>query len=256
MILDKFRLDGRSGIVTGGGTGIGKAMARGLAEAGANVVVAARHLDRIEAAAEELSAAGGGKVVAMAADMADPASIQTLVDRTVEAFGHIDFLFNNAGTIHRSPCEDFPLEAWNHVVQVNLTGPFLLAQAVARVMIAAKRKGKIVNTSSLIAMQGGKNVAAYAATKAGLTQLTKAMCNDWAKYNILVNAIGPGWVRTEMTGALRENEGRFAEISGRIPLGRWAEPEDLAGAAVFLASDASDYITGQVIFVDGGWLSA
>lgn len=256
MILDKFRLDGRCGIVTGGGSGIGKAMARGLAEAGADVVIAARHADRIEAAAEELSAAGGGKVVAMAVDMADPASIQALVDRTVAAFGQIDFLFNNAGTIHRSPAEDFPLEAWNHVVQVNLTGPFLLAQAVARVMIAAKRKGKIVNTSSLIAMQGGRNVAAYAATKAGLTQLTKAMCNDWAKHNILVNAIGPGWVRTEMTGPLRENETRYAEISGRIPLGRWAEPEDLAGAAVFLACDASDYITGQVLFVDGGWLSA
>ena len=256
MILDQFRLDGRVGIVTGGGSGIGLAMGRGLAEAGATVVLVGRHHDRLAAAAQALDADVPGTVVAHAADVADLDALQGLVDATVDRFGQIDFLFNNAGTIHRSPCEDFPKDAWDHVVQVNLTGPFFLSQKVARVMIAQGRKGKIVNTSSLIAVQGGKTVPAYAATKAALTQVTKSMCNDWAKYNILVNAIGPGWVETEMTGPLRENAGRLSEINARIPLGRWAKPSDLAGAAVFLASDASDYITGQVLFVDGGWLSA
>ena len=256
MILDTFRLDGRSGIVTGGGSGIGKAMARGLAEAGANVVIAGRHRDRLEAAAAEIDAGLPGSVVAVPTDVADLDDLRRLVDHTVERFGAVDFLFNNAGAIHRAPCEDFPKEAWDHVVQVNLTGPFFLAQMVAKVMIAQGRKGKIVNTSSLIAVQGGRNVAAYAATKAALTQVTKSMCNDWAKHNILVNAIGPGWVETEMTGPLRQDEARLRDITGRIPLGRWARPEELAGAAVFLASDASDYVTGQVLFVDGGWLSA
>ncbi|MCB9957431.1 MAG: glucose 1-dehydrogenase [Rhodospirillaceae bacterium] len=256
MILDTFRLDGRSGIVTGGGSGIGRAYARGLAEAGANVVIVGRDKARLEEAAAAINDHAPGCVVTHEADMADTEALQALVDATVARFGHIDFLFNNAGTIHRAPAEDFPKEAWDRVIQVNLSGPFFLSQMVARVMIAQGRKGKIVNTSSLIAVQGGKNVVAYAATKAALTQVTRAMCNDLAKYNILVNAIGPGWVETEMTGALREDQSRLAEITGRIPLGRWARPEDLAGAAVFLASDASDYVTGQVLFVDGGWLSA
>jgi len=140
------------------------------------------------------------------------------------------------------------------VLNTNLKGPFFLAQAVAKVMISQKRKGKIINTASLLAVQGGKQVAVYAASKGGLVQATKSMANDWAKYNILVNAIGPGWTNTELTVPLRRDKERFAEITSRIALGRWAEPEDLAGAAVFLASDASDYITGQTIFVDGGWL--
>ncbi|MCA8907616.1 MAG: glucose 1-dehydrogenase [Rhodospirillaceae bacterium] len=256
MILDAFRLDGRTGIVTGGGSGIGKAIARGLAEAGANVVIAGRDLARLEEVAASINSNAPGCAVAHSVDVADTEALQALVDATVDRFGHIDFLFNNAGTIHRAPAQDFPRAAWEHVIQVNLSGPFYLSQMVARVMIAQGRKGKIVNTSSLIAVQGGKNVVAYAATKAALTQVTRAMCNDLAKYNILVNAIGPGWVETEMTGALRDDPTRYAEITGRIPLGRWARPEELAGAAVFLASDASDYVTGQVLFVDGGWLSA
>lgn len=253
MILDKFSLAGKSGIVTGGGSGIGKAIARAVAEAGAEIVIAGRSKEKLEGAAEELSRVGP-RVVPVPTNMASLDEIQALVDRAVSEFGKIDFLFNNAGTIRRSSAEDFSQADWEEVLRVNLTGPFFLAQAVARVMIRQGRKGKIVNTSSLIAVQGGKNVAAYAASKGGLTQVTKSMANDWAKYNILVNAIGPGWVKTELTGALRDNPERFKDISGRIPLGRWADPEDMAGAAVFLASDASDYITGQVIFVDGGWL--
>ena len=254
MILDKFNLKGRSGIVTGGGSGIGKGIARGLAEAGAEVAVAGRRMERLTEVADEV-AEFGGRVIPISVDMRDMDSIRSLVEEALKAFGKIDFLFNNAGTIHRSPSEDFPKEAWDEVIQVNLTGPFFLAQAVARTMIERKMKGKIVNTSSLIAVQGGKTVPAYAAGKGGLTQVTKTMCNDWAKYNILVNAIGPGWVKTELTEALQQNPERYQEITGRIPLGRWADPEDLAGVAVFLASDASDYITGQVLFVDGGYLA-
>ena len=254
MILDTFNLKGKSGLVTGGGSGIGKGMALGLAEAGAEVIVAGRNIERLNQVAHELGD-GGGRIIPVPVDMKSEESIQALVDRTIAEFGKIDFLFNNAGTIHRFPSEEFPKEAWDEGIQVNLTGPFLLSQAVARVMIAKGIKGKIVNTSSLIAVFGGKTIPGYAASKGGITQMTKAMCNDWAQYGICVNAIGPGWVKTEMTEALRDNKERYEEITRRIPLGRWAEPSDLAGLAVFLASDASNYITGQVIFVDGGYLA-
>ena len=254
MILDKFNLTGRSGIVTGSSRGIGRALAQAMIEAGGEVVVADILEDNAKKTAEDLSR-DGGRAVAVPVDMRSRDSIQALVDRTVEAFGKIDFLFNNAGTIHRAPCEDFDADVFEEEIKVNLTGPFLLAQACARVMIQQGRKGKIINTSSLIAVQGGRTVPAYAASKGGLTQITKTMCNDWAKYNILVNAIGPGWVETENTAPLRANEDRFEHINSRIPLGRWAKPDDLMGAAVFLASDASDYVTGQVLFVDGGWLA-
>ena len=254
MTLEKFSLKGKGGIVTGGGSGIGKAMATGLVQAGAEIVIVGRNKERLEKAAAEMRKFGG-PVIPLQADVSRMEEIKGLVDRTVKEFGKIDFLFNNAGTIRRNPSEDFTEEDWDDVVNTNLKGPFFLAQAVARVMISQKRKGKIINTSSLISVQGGKRVPAYAASKGGLAQVTKTMANDWARYNILVNAIGPGWVKTELTEALRQDRERSAEILGRIPLGRWADPEDLAGAAVFLASDASDYITGQTIFVDGGWLS-
>jgi len=254
MILDKFSLNGKSGIVTGAGSGIGRAIAGGLAEAGADVVIAGRNLDKLAITAREY-AGGGGRLLPLTVDMKNRDSIRSLVDRTEAEFGKIDFLFNNAGTIHRQPSEDHSSEAWEEVLQVNLTGPFLLAQAAARLMISKNIKGRIVNTSSLIAVFGGKTVPSYAASKGGLTQLTKAMCNDFGQYGINVNAIGPGWVKTELTQALQKDEQRYNEITARIPLGRWADPQDLAGTAVFLASAASDYITGQIIFVDGGYLA-
>jgi 2-deoxy-D-gluconate 3-dehydrogenase len=181
--------------------------------------------------------------------------ISKIVDKAIQEFGKIDFLFNNAGNIRRAPCEEYREADWDEVIQTNLKGPFFLAQAVARTMIAAKRPGSIVNTSSLIAFIGGKNVPAYAASKAGINQVTKSMANDWAKYRIRVNAIGPGWFITDLTEALQKDKERYAGIIGRIPLGRWGNPEELGGAAVFLASDASSYVTGQTIVVDGGWLS-
>jgi 2-deoxy-D-gluconate 3-dehydrogenase len=254
MILDKFSLRGKSGIVTGAGSGIGKGMATGLVQAGAEIVIAGRNRERLEETAVELRQFGG-PVIPLQADVSKMDDIRILVDRAVREFGKIDFLFNNAGIIRRNSAEDLTEKDWDDVININLKAPFFLAQEVARVMISQKRKGKIINTSSLISVSGGKRTASYAASKGGVQQITRAMANDWAKYGILVNAIGPGWVNTELTKALREDKKRFAELSGRIPLGRWAEPEEMAGAAVFLASDASDYITGQTIFVDGGWLS-
>jgi 2-dehydro-3-deoxy-D-gluconate 5-dehydrogenase len=254
MTLEKFSLKGKSGIVTGGGSGIGKAIAKGLVQAGAGMVIAGRNMKKLEKTAEEIRKLGG-PVIPFQVDLSRMGDIKSLVDRTVKEFGKIDFLFNNAGTIHRTPSEDYTENDWDEVLNINLKSPFFLAQSVAKVMISQKRKGKIINISSLIAAQGGKRVPAYAASKGGLSQVTKTMANDWAKYGILVNAIGPGWVKTELTEALLQDKERYAEILGRIPLGRWADPEDMVGIAIFLASDASDYITGQTIFVDGGWLS-
>jgi 2-deoxy-D-gluconate 3-dehydrogenase len=254
MILDKFTLKGKSGIVTGGGTGLGKGMATALVQAGAELVIAGRRMDVLERAAKEMSQYGG-PVIPMKTDISKMADIQKLVNQTLKAFGKIDFLFNNAGTIRRAPCEEHSEADWDTVIQTNLKGPFFLAQAVAKTMIAAQRKGKIINTSSLISVIGGKNVVSYAASKGGITQITKSMANEWAKYNILVNAIGPGWFITDVTQGVREDKERSSGIVARIPLGRWGNPEELGGVAVFLASDASDYMTGQVIFVDGGWLS-
>ena len=254
MILEKFSLKGKSGIVTGGGSGIGRVIAKGLVQAGAGIVIAGRNKEKLERTVREIKKIGG-PVVPVQVDISKIGDIKNLVDRTVKEFGKIDFLFNNAGIIRRSSSEDFSEKDWDETININLKGPFFLAQAVAKVMISQKRKGKIINTSSLIAVQGGKRVPSYAASKGGLNQVTKSMANDWAKYNILVNAIGPGWVKTELTELLQKDKDRFNEITSRIPLGRWADPEDLIGAAVFLASDASDYITGQTIFVDGGWLS-
>lgn len=254
MILDRFRLKGKCGLVTGAGSGIGKGIATGLAEAGAKVALAGRNMEKLKKAAAGIQASGLN-AAPFQVDMSEPESISGLVKSVLREFGRIDFLFNNAGMIHRSPTEEFPLKEWEEMIKVNLTGPFLLSQAVARQMIEKKIKGSIVNTSSLIAVFGGVTIPGYAATKGGLTQLTKAMCNDLAKYGIRVNAIGPGWVKTELTEALQNNPERYQAISARIPLGRWADPEDLAGLAVFLASEASAYITGQVIFIDGGYLA-
>jgi 2-deoxy-D-gluconate 3-dehydrogenase len=254
MIWDKFSLKGRNGIVTGGGTGLGKGMTTALVQAGAEVAIVGRRLEVLEKAAKELSH-HNGKVIPIKADVTDLSDIKMIVERALEAFGKIDFLFNNAGTIRRAPCEEHSEEDWDIVLQTNLKAPFFLAQTVARTMIARKIKGKIINTSSLLAFIGGRTIPGYAASKGGISQVTKSMANDWAKYGIRVNAIGPGYFITDVTEALVQNKERYAEITARIPLGRWGKPEDLGGLAVFLASDASDYVTGQTIFVDGGWLS-
>jgi 2-deoxy-D-gluconate 3-dehydrogenase len=191
MILEMFNLKGKSGIVTGGGSGIGKAIAKGSVQAGAEIVIVGRDIKKLEQAAEEIRKFGG-PVIAVRADVSKVEEMKDLVDRTVKEFGKIDFLFNNAGMIRRTPSEDYTEKDWDETIATSLKGPFFLAQAVAKAMILQGRKGKIVNISSLMAVQGGKRVPAYAASKGGLTQVTKSMANDWAKYSILVNAIGPG----------------------------------------------------------------
>lgn len=254
MMLDKFSLQGKSGIVTGGGTGLGKGMATAVVQAGAEVLIVGRRKEVLEKTAKELRQFGG-PVVPFPADLSKMEDIPRIVDRAAKEFGKIDFLFNNAGDIRRAPVEEYSEADWDVVIQTNLKGPFFLAQAVAKTMIAAKRPGSIVNTSSLIAFIGGKNVPGYAASKGGINQLTKAMANGWAQYGIRVNAIAPGWFTTDLTEALQKDKERYKDIVSRIPLGRWGNPEELGGVAVFLASDASSYVTGQTIVVDGGWMS-
>ncbi|MFQ6094011.1 MAG: glucose 1-dehydrogenase [bacterium] len=254
MILDKFNLKRKVGIVTGASRGLGRGITEALAQAGANLVLASRDLPTLRNYAQQLRRYDV-EILAIRTDVSNKKDIDNLVTRTLERFGRIDFLFNNAGIIHRVPSEDFSEEYWDDEMRVNLKGAFLCAQAVARVMIR-QGGGKIINTTSLIAVTGGKTIPAYAASKGGLAQLTKALANDWAKYNITVNAIGPGYFITDMTQPLLKNKDRYEELTRRIPMGRWGKPEDLGGVAVFLASEASDYITGQTIYVDGGWLSA
>jgi 2-dehydro-3-deoxy-D-gluconate 5-dehydrogenase len=253
MILEQFNLRGKSGIVTGGGTGLGKAMATALVQAGAEVLIVGRRKEVLEKTAKELGNFSG-KVAFFSADLSQMTEIPKVVNETLKEFGKIDFLFNNAGTIRRVPCEDYSEADWDTVLEINLKGPFFLAQAVARTMIATRRPGSIVNTSSLTAFSGGKWIPAYAASKGGINQVTKTMANDWAKYGIRVNAIALGYFITDLTEPLRQNKERYAELLSRIPLGRWGNPEEIGGMAIYLASDASSYVTGQTLIIDGGWM--
>ena len=253
MILDKLRLDGKIALVTGASRGLGRAMALGLAEAGADVAVVSRTKEALESVAEEIGALGR-RGLAVRADVTDRDEGTDMVRRTMEAFGRIDILVNNAGTIFRAAAEEHPEEEWDRVMAVNLKGVFLCCQAVGKVMIA-QRRGKIINIGSLLSEIGVPLIPAYSASKGGVRQLTKALAVEWAQYNVHVNAIGPGYFRTELTDALQKDEERAAWILSRTPMGRWGVPEDMKGPVVFLASDASDFITGQMLYVDGGWLA-
>lgn len=253
MILESFSLKGKIGIVTGASRGLGRSMAMALAEAGANVAVVGRNLPALEEVANEMSNLGV-KILPVTADVSKLQEIQDMVDKVVKEFGRVDILVNNAGTIIRMKAEDFTEDAWDKVMAVNLKGAFFCAQTVGKQMIR-QRSGKIINIASLLSVIGVPNIVAYGATKGGIAQMTKCMAVEWAKYNINVNAIGPGYFRTSLTKPLQDDPVRSAQILNRIPMARWGEPDDLKGAVVFLASSASDYITGQIIFVDGGWLS-
>jgi 2-deoxy-D-gluconate 3-dehydrogenase len=252
-ILDLFRLDGKTALVTGAASGLGAAAAVALARAGA--AVACHGNRRPPDRTAELIRSEGGESFAAGGDLSKTDVPQMLVSEVIGRLGRIDILVNNAGTIIRHAAEEYPLADWMTVLQVNLTSVFQLSQLAAKDMMHRGRGGKIVNIASLLSFQGGIRVPAYAASKGGLAQLTKALANEWAGKGINVNAIAPGYMRTENTRALQEDEVRNRQILERIPAGRWGEPEDLAGAVVFLSSRASDYITGAVLNVDGGWLA-
>jgi len=252
-VLDRFRLRGKVAIVTGASRGIGRAYAAALAEAGAHVVLAARSAEDLRALARSL-ARGRRRALAVPTDVCQESDLDALVAKALAEFGRIDVLVNNVGTTARYPAEEFPLAEWDRVMDVNLRSIFLLCQKVARVMKAAGG-GKIVNTASLCSEIGVPLTAAYSAAKGGLRQLTKVLAVEWAKFGINVNAIGPGYIRTEMTEPLFRNPRRYRRVLDRVAIRRWGTPEDLKGAVLFLASAASDYVTGQVLYVDGGWLA-
>jgi 2-dehydro-3-deoxy-D-gluconate 5-dehydrogenase len=244
-----FRLDGKTALVTGAATGIGASIAIGLAQAGASV---ACHGNR--RAATGTAAAIGAQAAAFQADLSSTEGAQQLFAEVVAKFGPVDILINNAGMILRDVAENFSLEAWQEVLQVNLTSVFQLSQLAGRDMIRRNAPGKIVNIASLLSFQGGIRVPAYAASKGGVAQLTKALANEWSGRNIQVNAIAPGYIATTNTEPLQADEIRNRQILERIPAGRWGQPEEIAGAALFLASPASNYVTGHVLVVDGGWM--
>ncbi|HXY98558.1 MAG TPA: glucose 1-dehydrogenase [Stellaceae bacterium] len=250
--MQPFDLGGRVAIVTGGNGGIGLGMARGLAEAGASVVIVGRDKEKCASAAAALREAGG-KVAGVAADITHEQSCRSVVGEAVQAFGGIDILVNNAGINIRKRPEDYALEEWNTVLATNLSSAFVLAQAVYPEM-ARRGGGKIINIGSMMSLFGAPYAAPYAASKGGIVQLTRALATAWAKDNIQVNAVLPGWIDTDLTrNARREVSGLHERVLARTPAGRWGVPEDLAGIAVFLASRAADFITGAAIPVDGGY---
>ncbi len=247
-----FDLKGRVAIVTGGNGGIGLGMARGLAEAGARVVVAARNADKARLAVKELEGLGG-EARFVAVDVADEASVEAMVRATVDAFGALDILVNNAGTNIRKQPQEYSLAEWHQLIDTNLTSAFLCSRAVYPHMQKAGR-GKIINIGSMMSIFGASFTAPYAATKGGIVQLTRAMACAWAKDHIQVNAVLPGWIDTELTRqARRQVAGLHERVVARTPDGRWGNGEDFAGIAVFLASPAADFITGTAIPVDGGY---
>ena len=250
-ILDAFKLDNRVALVTGAATGLGQAIAIGLAEAGADLICHGN--TRSPEATCEAVKQLGRQTLAVTGDLSDKETPRVIVEAALQKFNRLDILVNNAGTIRRAPAVDYSEEDWTTVIEVNLSAVFRLAQLAGRQMLDQGR-GKIINIASLLSFQGGITVPAYAASKGGVAQLTKALANEWAGKGINVNAIAPGYMRTSNTKALQQDETRNRQILERIPSGRWGEPSDLAGAAVFLASAASDYVNGEVLVVDGGWM--
>lgn len=246
-----FSLQGKTALVTGARTGIGQAIALGFAGAGADLILLG-HRDNMEETRSLVTGAGRSCSTVLA-DLSKPNELNGPVEELL-AKHRIDILVNNAGTIARSPAAEFPREDWDTVIDTNLNSLFFLTQRVARPMLD-RGVGKVINVASLLSFQGGVNVPAYAASKHGVAGLTKALSNEWAPRGVQVNAIAPGYIATNNTEALRRDPDRSAEILGRIPVGRWGSPEDLAGAAVFLASPAADYVSGHVLTVDGGWMA-
>jgi len=251
MILDKFSLKGKVAIVTGASRGLGAGMAIGLAEAGADLVVVASSA-RLQETVEKIKTLGR-RCIGVQVDLIDTRVIPVIIDATLKEYGRLDILVNCAGIIRRAPAIEFSEKDWDEVIQINQKATFFLCQAAAREMVKQKR-GKIINISSLLAFQGGILVPSYTASKSAVAGLTKALANEWAPLGINVNSIAPGYMATEMTEALQKSAERAPAILARIPSGRWGSPDDIKGAVIFLASDASEYVQGQVLAVDGGWL--
>ena len=250
MTHSSFDIQGRRALVTGSSRGIGLALARGLVEAGCSVVLHGRDTGTLERAAAEL-AENGARVHQAAFDVTDSTAVETGVAALEAEHGPLDILVNNAGVQHRAPLLDFPEDEWHRIIETNLTSAFLVSRAVARGMVERGR-GKIINIASLMAELGRVDIAPYAASKGGLKMLTRGMCADWGRSGVQVNAIGPGYFQTELTAALVEDEEFDAWLRRRTPAGRWGRPEELVGALLFLASPASDFVNGQILYVDGG----
>ena len=250
-MTDLFDLSGRTALVTGARRGIGFAMAVALAEAGADIIAVSAQQEASGSAVEKAVLAAGRKFEAIACDLSKREAVLALADSLADR--QIDILVNNAGAIERAPAAEHPLEWWDRVLEIDLSSPFVLAQAIGRGMLE-RGSGKIIFTASLLSFQGGINVPGYAAAKSGIAGLTKALANEWTQHGVTVNAIAPGYIATDNTEALRNDPDRSASILSRIPAGRWGTGGDMAGATVFLASAASDYVSGIIIPVDGGWL--
>jgi 2-deoxy-D-gluconate 3-dehydrogenase len=252
MILDNFSLAGKVAIVTGCSTGLGQGIALGLAEAGAHIV----GVDYVEAPETKAKVeALGKKFLGITANLMTTEPVQGIIDKAVKEFGKVDILVNNAGIIRRQDAIEFTEQNWDDVININLKTVFFFSQAIAKQFIAQNTGGKIINIASMLSFQGGIRVPSYTASKSAVMGITRALANEWAQHNINVNAIAPGYMATNNTQALREDEDRSKAILDRIPAGKWGTPEDLAGAAVFLASQAAAYINGYTVAVDGGWLA-
>ncbi len=252
-ILDQFRLDGKTALVTGCKRGIGKAMALALAEVGADIVGVSATLEASGSAIEQEVTALGRFFTGYACDFSDRAALFSFIKQVTANHPTIDILVNNAGTILRQPAVEHPDEYWDTVIEVNLNAQFFLSREIGKGMVE-RGSGKIIFTASLLTFQGGITVPGYAASKGGVGQLTKALANEWAGSGVQVNAIAPGYIRTDNTQALQDNPERSKAILERIPAGRWGNPEDFKGPTVFLASAASNYVNGEILTVDGGWM--
>ncbi len=252
-VLSTFSLEGKTALVTGCKRGIGMGMAIGLAEAGADIIGVSATLEESGSEIEKAVTALGRKFSGYACDFADRAAVNEFIKKVKDASGTPDILVNNAGMIKRLPASEHPDEFWDEVMEVNLNSQFILSREFGRDMIE-RGSGKIIFTASLLTFQGGITVPGYAASKGGIGQLTMALSNEWAGKGVQVNAIAPGYIATDNTQALQDDPERSASILGRIPAGRWGNPEDFKGPIVFLSSAASDYVTGHVMLVDGGWM--
>ena len=251
-ILDRFRLDNRVVIITGGSRGLGRAMATALAEAGAHVIVTSRDVERVEGVAAEMQGAHGRACRGYGCDVRDHRQVEGLVVRVIEEFGQIDVLINNAGVNIRRPIGELSLEEFRTVMDTNLTGAWLMCRAVGPHM-QARRYGRVINFGSILSVISMPGRTPYASSKGAILQLTKTLALEWAPYNITVNAILPGPFGTEMNRPLLDDPERYQAFIAQIPLGRWGEPEEIGGLALFLASDASSFVTGAGILIDGGW---